>query len=110
MRWAMAVMFPPCSICVTRSKVRWRDSRPPRYVTETNEGSSGSSSLSVAVSTALSSSDFGGKNSNDLVVPCASSASMRTKLAGSSEVVLETNDVVFAEVRTGLDFNEDHGL
>src|SRR5271170_2165657 len=56
---------------------------------------------------ALSSSDLGGKNSNERVGPAASSSSMRTELVRPSEVVLETHDVVLAEIGSVLDLDED---
>src|ERR1700686_5397184 len=65
-------------------------------------------SSSEAARMALSSSDLGGKNSNDRVGPAAGSSSIRTELGRPSEVVLEPQDVVFAEVRAVLDFNEHH--
>src|SRR5271154_5902918 len=64
-------------------------------------------SSSEAARIALSSSDFGGKNSNDRVGPAASSSSMRTELGRPPEVVFEAHDVVFAKVRPVLDFDED---
>src|SRR5580692_3120339 len=68
-------------------------------------------SSSEAARMALSSSDFGGKNSNDRVGPAASSSSIRTELGRPSEVVLETHDVVLTEVGPVLDLDEDdrHG-
>ena len=65
MRWAIGFSRVVCSIPDTRSNVRWRDSAPPRYVTETNEGSSGCSSAIVRASVVSSLSFFGGKNSNE---------------------------------------------
>src|ERR1039458_2741672 len=65
-------------------------------------------SSSEAARMALSSSVLGGKNSNDRVGPAASSSSMRTELGRPSEVVLETHDVVLAEVTAVLDLDEDH--
>src|SRR5277367_4884674 len=65
-------------------------------------------SSSDAARTALSSSDFGGKNSNDRVGPAASSSSMRTELVSPTEIVLEADNVVLAEVRAVLDLNEHH--
>src|SRR5580693_6613647 len=64
-------------------------------------------SSSEAARMALSSSVLGGKNSNDRVGPAASSSSMRTELGRPSEVVLESHDVVLAEVGAVLHFDED---
>src|SRR5580704_1697384 len=103
----MAVTYPSRSICDTRSKVRWRDSRPPRYVTETKDGCNGWMSSREAARVALSASDLGGKNSNERVGPAASSSSMRTELGRPTEVVLEAHDIVLAKVRAVLDLDED---
>ena len=64
------------SIPTTRSWVRWRDDRPPRYVTETKDGRSGCSSISDSTSRVCSASFFGGKNSNEYVRPAASRSAM----------------------------------
>ncbi len=65
MRCAIGLSVVVWSMPDTRSKVRWRDAAPPRYVTDTNDGSSGCSSPMVRASVASSVSFFGGKNSNE---------------------------------------------
>ena len=55
--------------------VRSRVDPPAPYVTDTNVGRSGSSSLMARQSWASPSSSFGGKNSNETVRSCAARSS-----------------------------------
>ena len=83
---------------------RARRGRSPRRTT----GRAARARAASCASARASSSVFGGKNSKERVRPAASSVSMRTRLAGSAEVVLEADDVVLPEVGPVLDLDEDH--
>ena len=62
---------------LTTSWVRWRVLPPAPYVTETKLGPSGSSSAMVRPRLSWAPSVFGGKNSNENVLPDARRSAIR---------------------------------
>src|SRR2546427_13007529 len=106
---------------MTTRVVRSRDIRPPRYVTETNDGLSGWRSAMVRVRRACSSLSFGGKNSNETVRPAARSSAIRAisasllrvrarGLFGDASQRVADYGSVMSHAQYGGDWYDDVGL
>ena len=78
----MAVIDVSRLMRTTRSWVRSRVDPPAPYVTDTNEGLSGSSSPSACSSCSSAAGVFGGKNSNDELGPLARMSTILAMVRG----------------------------